>query len=430
MLEHGDVVRMVIGPPGLRFETTMVFHPDAVQHVLATAADRYSKESRVFRAIADDFGWGLLTSEGELWQRQRRLIQPLFTPRHVAAYVWIMAEEATALADRWPRPGGVVDAHAEMIHLALRVVGRAIFGDDVDEAEDVLRWAFPPATRHAFRRALSPLPLPKSWPTPANREAAGARDAMYAVVDRLIARRRQRGTDKDDLLSRLMSARDAETGAPMAEQQVRDEALIFLLAGHETTSSALTFALYLLAQHVDDQARIRAELHAALGGRSPTYDDVPALARTEMALKEAMRLYPPAYALSRRTRVEDEIGGYRIPAGRIVAVCQWATHRHPEFWPNPQAFDPDRFTPEREAARHRYAYFPFGRGPRACIGSHFAILEALVALAVLLQRFELRATGAPIELNTMGITLRPQGRVPIEVAARAQRISDLISSFA
>ena len=228
----------------------------------------------------------------------------------------------------------------------------------------------------------------------------------------------QAGAGGQDLVSRLLSARDADTGEPMDAQQVRDEALIFLLAGHETTSTALTFTLHLLGRHPGEQARVHDELDAVLGGRPPTAADLPALRHTAMAIKEAMRLYPPAYAIGRRAEAETEIGGYVIPAGSDVLVSQYATHRHPLFWPDAETFDPSRFTAEREQARHPHAYFPFGAGPRACIGSQFAMLEAVIAVAVLLQHCNLRSELAHIPIDTAGITLRPKGPVPIQPTRR------------
>jgi cytochrome P450 len=421
MRTYGDVVRLVVGPPGVRFDLYCVFHPDGVRAVLAGSREGYSKGNRFYRQIAEAFGWGLLTSEGELWQRQRRLVQPLFTRRQIAAYAELMAEEAVAVAGRWDRAardGGTIDANADMVGLALRVVGRAIFGDDVARAADVLDSAFPVLNRHTFRRAMSPLAPPASWPTPDNRRAARARRALYGEVDELIAKRRHAGAGGDDLLSRLLAARDPDTGEAMDVQQVRDEALIFLLAGHETTSTALTFTLHLLARHPDEQRLVHEELDAVLDDRAPTLDDVPALARTAMAIKESMRLYPPAYALGRLSETENEIGGYSIPAGSFVVVSQFATHRHPQFWDDAEAFHPARFTPERERERHPHAYFPFGGGPRACIGSHFAMLEATIAVAVLLQRFHVHSEQEDVPLDTEGITLRPKGAVAIRPATR------------
>jgi cytochrome P450 len=421
MRTYGDVVRLVVGPPGVRFDLYCVFHPDGVRAVLAGSREGYSKGNRFYRQIAEAFGWGLLTSEGELWQRQRRLVQPLFTRRQIAAYAELMAEEAVAVAERWDRAardGGTIDANADMVGLALRVVGRAIFGDDVARAGDVLDSAFPVLNRHTFRRAMSPWAPPASWPTPDNRRAARARRALYGEVDELIAKRRHAGAGGDDLLSRLLAARDPDTGEAMDVQQVRDEALIFLLAGHETTSTALTFTLHLLARHPDEQRLVHEELDAVLDDRAPTLDDVPALARTAMAIKESMRLYPPAYALGRLSETENEIGGYSIPAGSFVVVSQFATHRHPQFWDDAEAFHPARFTPERERERHPHAYFPFGGGPRACIGSHFAMLEATIAVAVLLQRFHVHSEQEDVPLDTEGITLRPKGAVAIRPATR------------
>jgi cytochrome P450 len=421
MREHGDVVRLAAGPPGLRLQLYCVFHPDGVRQVLAGSRDSYTKRNRFYVQIAEAIGWGLLTTEGECWQRQRRLIQPLFTRKQIVSYADLMAEEAAAVAQRWEsaaRDGAGVNAHAEMGRLTLRVVGRSIFGDDVEEAVTVLDSAFPVLNRHTFRRAMSPAATPASWPTPANRQAARARQALYGVVDELIARRVQAGADGQDLVSRLLSARDADTGEPMNAQQVRDEALIFLLAGHETTSTALTFTLHLLGRHPGEQARVHDELDAVLDGRPPTAADLPALRHTTMAIKEAMRLYPPAYAIGRRSEAETEIGGYVIPAGSDVVVSQYATHRHPQFWHDAERFDPSRFTPEREQARHPHAYFPFGGGPRACIGSQFAMLEAVIAVAALLQHCNLRSELARIPVDTAGITLRPKGPVPIQPTRR------------
>ena len=421
MHEYGDVVRLVVGPPGVRFDLYCVFHPDGVRAVLASSRERYSKGNRFYKQIAEAFGWGLLTSEGERWQRQRRLIQPLFTRRQIATYAELMVGEAAAVAARWElaaRDGAGVDANADMVALALRVVGRAIFGDDVARAGDVLGSAFPVLNRHTFRRAMSPLAPPASWPTPGNRRAVRARRALYEVVDELIAHRRRSGAEGEDLLSRLLRARDPDTGEAMNAQQVRDEALIFLLAGHETTSTALTFTLHLFGRHPGEQRLVHDELDMVLDGRTPTLDDASALERTTMAIKEAMRLYPPAYALGRLSETENEIGGYSIPAGSYVVVSQYATHRHPQFWDDPDAYDPARFTSGRERERHPHAYFPFGAGPRACIGSHFAMLEATIALAVLLRRVRVHSHQEDVPLDTEGITLRPKGPVLIQLTAR------------
>ena len=425
MREHGDVVRLVVGPPGLRFDLYCVFHPDGARRVLTGSRNGYTKDTRFYAQIAEAFGWGLLTSEGELWQRHRRLIQPLFTRKAIEGYADRMATEAAALADRWIQAGSV-DAHADSVRLSLRVLGAAIFGDDVEAATDVLDRAFPVLNGHVFRRAMSPVVTPASWPTPANRAAAAARRALYGVVDELIDRRRS-GPIGDDLLSRLLRARDPESGQALDVQEVRDQALIFLLAGHETTSTALAFTFDLLGRHPDEQALIRAELDSVLAGRLPGSVDVPRLTRTTMAIKEALRLFPPAYAVSRRLQTADQIGGYAIPAGSYVAVVQWATHRHPDFWPEPEAFRPARFAAEHEAERHPYAFIPFGGGPRACVGSHFAMVESVLAVASVLQRCRVVTDPAPVELNTYGITLRPAGAVPLHVQPRVEGLANSLA---
>ena len=422
--DHGDVVRIVMGPPGLRFEMVYVFHPDGVRQVLAGPRERYSKRDRLYEMLGEVLGWGLLTSDGERWQRQRRLLQPLFTRKQVGSYAELMAEEALGVAARWERParsGDVIDANAEMTRLALCVVGRSIFGDDVEQAAPVVDSAFAVLNRWWFRRTMLPVCLPTSWPTPGNLRGTRAQRALYGVVDELIARRERAGAEGQDLLSLLLRARDPDTGAAMDVQQVRDEALVFLLAGHETTSTALTLTLWLLARHPAEQQLVHDELDSVLAGRTPTAADAQALARTTMVINETMRLYPPAYLLARRSEADQEIGGYAIPAGITVGVSQYATHRHPAFWQDPDRFAPDRFAPEREAERHPYAYFPFGRGPRACIGLHFAMLEAVIAVAVLLQRYRVTSKDAHTPVDTKGITLRPKGPILIGLTPRPRQ---------
>jgi cytochrome P450 len=391
--EHGDVVRFLAGPPGLRSELYTFFHPDAVRRVLAGEADRYRKDNRFYQEVRWALGDGLLNSQDERWLRQRRFVQPLFTRKRIAGYADSMADEAADLIARWrPLDGRAVDLHAEMSRLTLRVVGRLLFGSEVEQAVPVVRSAFPIIGDHARRRAVNPLVAPRSWPTRANRRAARAQSDVYGVCDELIAARRARPTGGDDLLSLLIAARDDGEGLDDAE--IRDQILIFLLAGHDTTAIALTFALQLLGRHPAVQRRLQREVDDVLGDRTPTAADLEALAYTTMVLKEAMRLYPPAPGLGRRTREGDRIGGFDIPPGADVALFPWVTHRHPDFWPQPTRFDPERFAPAHEAERHRHAYFPFGAGPRACIGQYFSMLEATIVLAMIARRYAVTALSA------------------------------------
>ena len=414
--EYGDVVRFVAGPPGLRSAFYALFHPDAVRRVLATEADRYRKDNRFYEEVRWALGDGLLNSQDERWLRQRRFVQPLFTRKRIAGYADSMADEAADLVARWrPLDSRRVDVHAEMSRVTLRVVGRLLFGSDVEQAVPVVRTAFPILGENARRRGLNPLVAPRSWPTPANRRALRAQRDVYGVCDELIAARRARPTGGDDLLSLLIEAREAGEGLDDAE--IRDQILIFMLAGHDTTAIALTFALQLLGRHPEVQRRLHWEVDDVLGDRTPTAADVERLAYTTMVLKEAMRLYPPAPAMGRRTHAGDRIGGFDIPPVSDVVVFPWVTHRHPDFWPEPERFDPERFTPEREAERHRHAYCPFGAGPRACIGQYFSMLEATIVLAMVGRRYEVRALSEHPPVRT-GITLQPTAGVPCVLTRR------------
>jgi cytochrome P450 len=405
--EQGDVVRLVAGPPRLRKTTYAFFHPDGVRHAMATDADRYRKDNVFYDEVRWGLGDGLLNSQDERWLRQRRFIQPLFTRRRIAGYAAAMGEEAETVSARWRAAGGTIDLHAEMSRVTLRIVGRLLFGADVERAVPVVGRVFPILGEYARVRAYSPVRLPRNWPTPANRRAIRARDEIRRVCDELIATRRAEGADAEDLLSLLIAARDGDER--LDDSEIRDQVLIFLLAGHDTTAIALTFALHLLGRHPDAQARVRVEA-AGLGGRAPDAADVERLAYTTMVLKEAMRLYPPAWGFGRRSSATDEVGGHLVPRGADIIVSPWVTHRHPGFWDEPERFDPERFAPERESARHRHAYFPFGAGPRACIGQYFSMLEAAILLAVIVRDNELTSVARHVPLAPR-ITLHPAAPV-------------------
>lgn len=421
MHEHGDVVRYVAGPPGpMRVIAYGLSHPDHAQHVLAGADHYYSKQDASYNELRTLVGNGLLTSEGEVWKRQKRLVQPLFTHRRVVGYAGMMAQEGADLVERWKelrKKDGTVDLHSEMTRYSLRVVCRALFGTDVEEIIPVLKDNVPYLSRRAFNRSISPISIPTTWPTPGNRHADKAVSDIYAIVDKLIAQRRESPSGEEDLLSLLLEAQDPEGGNPLSDEEVRDQALIFLLAGHETTATALTFTLHLLGLHPDIQTKVQAEADEVLGDRMPTVEDSRALAYTTMAIKEAMRLYPSAYAIPRLVEKDDVIGGYLVPRGSVAVVSPYVTHRHPSFWEDPERYDPERFTPEKEKARHRYAYFPFGGGPRACIGQYFSMLEAVIITAMLARAFEFTSPDGPVRLFT-GITLRPKDPMPSTIRPR------------
>jgi cytochrome P450 len=423
MRELGDVVRFSLGPPGIRLVLHGIYAPEGVQHVLAGASARYRKDNHLYDEMRTAFGDGLLTSQDDTWLRQKRFLQPLFTHASVAGYVPAMAAEAAELVRRWhptARAGGTVELHGETGLLTLRVVGRVLFGSDLDAAVPVLREKLPALSEDLRRRGFAPLPTPAGWPTPLNLRERRHRAALDAVIDDLLASRRA-GQPRGDLLGRLLAARDTEPGdgaSGLTDDEVRDQVLVFLFAGSDTTATALTSALHLLGAHPDVQEKAHEEVRGVLAGRPPEADDLPALPYLTRVVKEALRLHPPAYATSRRlTGGDDEIGGVRMPDGADVGVYPWVTHRHPRHWDDPERFDPDRFTPEREAARHRYAWFPFGGGPRTCIGGHFALVEALTALSVVLTAYRVETPDRPLAVVPR-ITLHPAEPVPCRLLPR------------
>lgn len=429
--ECGDVVRFRIGPPGLGREIHAVFSPEGVQRVLATEAADFRKDTPFYQEVRDQIGNGLLTSQDADYLRQRRLVQPLFTRRRVNGYAEEVAAEAAALAESWrAAPGGSVELVGEMRRFALRVVGRILFGTDVEEAVAVVERTLPPLQDHALKRGLAPLKTPPTWPTPANRRAARRQAELYGLCDAIIESRRDgeeaagdtagAADSGDDLATLLVRAENAEDGR-LDHTEVREQVLIFLLAGHETTATALAFALHLLARHPEERRRARDEVDRVLGGpggRVPTAQDMEALPYLTMVVKEAMRLYPSAPVIGRRAVVGTEIDGVRIPAGADVLVSPWVTHRHPGHWDEPERFDPERFTAEAEAGRPRYAWFPFGGGPRACIGQHLSMLESVLALAVLLQAYDVEAPADDEVPLGAAITLIAKGPARCRVTGR------------
>jgi cytochrome P450 len=397
---YGDVVTYRIGARWQRLGSDIVaaHHPEGVRQVL-TSPQVFSRRTAGFETLTAMLGEGLLTSDGDLWKRQRRTLQPLFTPRRVAGYTELMeAEAARLLEGDGVTPGSVVDLHELMGRYALRVVGRALFGEEVDDVVPDLLRLVPSASDLSLARGMQLARLPLGVPTPRNRRFTRVSAELYEIVERILARRglSNSGTD-DDMLSRLHAARDPETGQPLSLQEIRDQVLVFLLAGHETTAGALTFTLHLLGRHPEIQERV-ANGDADL---------------VRAAVLEGMRLYPPAHTTERRAAVDTEIAGYPVPAGTTVLVSPWVTHRHPDFWPEPERFDPDRFVSEGSAGgrdRPRYSYFPFGGGPRSCIGEHFAMLEATVLLRTLLTRYRIESLDARLRLTPL-ITLRPAAPV-------------------
>lgn len=411
--EHGDMARMVLGVPPVRTTTHLVMHPDGARQVL-TARTGLGKDTPVYRELRGWFGQGLLTSEGAVWERQRRLLQPLFTPRRVDGYAGVMRQEGERLAEEWTAEAarGPVDLYAGSLRYALRVVGRLLFGRPADDALAVLSRTSVPLQHHIVSRGLNPLSPPRGWPTPQGRRAARLQAEVDAAVEDVVARADPDDEDADDLVTLLLRARDPVDGTALSRQEVHEQVLVFLLAGHETTASALALTFWLLGAHPEEQERLRREAAA-------TDDLVHGLPRARQAVQEGLRLFPSAPHVARDARQDHEILGRPVAAGDAVLVPVWVLHRDPRWWPDPLRFDPDRFAEDNPDAgsRPRYAYLPFGGGSRSCIGDRFALLEAGIALASVCERLDLR-TSPPTPPLYPGIALRPAGPVLATVHAR------------
>lgn len=398
---YGDIVqyRSSVEPAYL------INHPDYVQQVLQTNGQNYNKNTYLNKYMLEALtGQGLLTSENPLWREQRRLIQPAFHRRSLPAFAQLMTAATGRTVERLaavPR-GEPVDIAREMMRLTLDIVTLALFGFDISGRADEVGVAID---------TMVTIGKPHHRKV---REAIELLDGIvYAIIDE---RRTHPERERNDLLTMLLDAR-YDDGSPMPDRQVRDEVMTVLVAGHETTANTLSWTWYLLAQHPEVVQRLEAEVDM-LRGAAPAVADFPQLVYTGRIVQEAMRLYPSAWSISRRALADDVIGGYDIPAGAIVAMSPYTIHRRPDFWPDPERFDPDRFTLERAAARPRFAYFPFGGGARQCIGNYFAMMESLIIIPTLAQHFRVSPCWSePIGGHAL-VTLRPRGGVPVALEKR------------
>ena len=409
--EYGDVVRMGTGPWRVYF----VSHPDHVQHVLQDNNHNYGKQHAFNELLKQVIGNGLLTSEGEVWRRRRRLAQPAFHRRQIENFATTMVEETTTMLERWTvlqRTDEPFDVMAEMQNLATLIVGRALFSTDLSTGyTNTMRQSLRFSMEYLNRRMRRPLSLPLWVPTPTHRRFRKAtRLSDEKIFDIIRERRKGLALNTDgphDLLGMLLAARDEENGEGLTDQELRDEITTFIGAGNETTAVTLAWAWYLLSKHPEVARKLHAELDTVLGGRVPSAQDLPQLPYTRIIIEETMRLYPAAWAIGRGIVADDVIGRFRIQKGGMMIVSPYVTHRRPDIWDNPEGFEPERFTPERVAERPRYAYFPFGGGPRQCIGNTFALMEAQLVLATVGQKYRLSLIpGCTVEPDPV-FTLRP-----------------------
>lgn len=412
---YGDVVRW-----RLPITIHIINHPDDVKRVLSAPSERFSKDTIDYRILSRSLGKGLVTNDGASWARQRRLMQPMFHNRAINPFDAQINRLTTALAERWARlpPGEVVALDDAMSKLTFEVVGATLFGVDVEplareinEILDVIN-----ISTHELRALLTLVP----WlPTPHNRRSRDAIARLDAIVYGLIEARRASGEHRDDILDRLLAARDEDDGAGMSEKQIRDEVVTLLLAGHETSSNGLLWTFHLLSEHPEVEARLLEELRRELGGAPATSADLARLPYLKQVVQESMRIRPPVWAIARRSHQDEVFQGYRVEAGAYLMIMPWMLHRHRDFWPEPLKFDPERFSPKRTEARHSYCYIPFAAGPRTCIGAGMAMLEIQLVVANLLQRFVVRPVpGHPI-VPAAKVTLMPKYGMPVTVTPRA-----------
>jgi cytochrome P450 len=397
---YGDLSSYQMGRERIFFAN----HPAYIRDVLVTHHRNFTKSRGLERSKAL-LGNGLLTSEGAFHLRQRRLMQPAFHRERIASYGRTMVAYADRMRGTWSN-GAVIDVSQEMMRLTLSITGKTLFDVDVEsQAADVGRSLT--AVMESFWLTLMPFAdLLERLPVGPLGRARLARRRLDAIIYAIIADRRSNVRDRGDLLSMLLLAQDDEDGSTMTDQQVRDEAMTVLLAGHETTANALTWTWYLLSRSPDAEAKLHAEVNHLLRGRLPTVADLPSLPFVEQVVTEAMRLYPPAWAIGRRAIEPYRIGDYLAPARTIVLMSQWVMHQDARFFPEPERFNPERWTPEFKAALPKFAYFPFGGGPRQCIGESFAWMELVLVLTVIAQHWKLRLVpGHPVVLQPL-VTLR------------------------
>lgn len=411
LAEQGDVCGFRIGPVNM-----ILFNKaEYVQNILVDYAHDFDKGRVMHKAMS---GNGLFISEGEFHHHQRKLIAPAFQPRHIASYADTMVQYGEQIQQEWS-DSAVIDLNREMISLTMSIIGKVLFDVDVFSETDELGAAMATGFKHATRVFTSLFTPPLSWPTPHNLRLQKATQLLEDRMQRMIDERRSSATERNDFLSILLQARD-EDGQAMSNRQVMDECITLFGAGHETTAAALAWAWYFLCQHPDVYQKLQQEVDRVLQGRTPTYADLAQLPCCLQVFKETMRLYPPAAAIIREALRDIEIDGYLLPKGSSVVVSPYTLHRKAEYFPNPETFDPERFTSEREKQLPRYAYLPFGAGPRICIGNYFALMEGQLLLATLAQRVTFTLVpGQTIEPDPAhNLALRPGGKVEAVVKRR------------
>ncbi len=414
--EQGDVV-------SLKFAHQRYFlvnDVETVHHVLVDNNRNYTKSPN-YKGLKLVLGEGLVTSEGEFWRRQRKLSQPAFHRDRVASFVTTMVEETDAMLSKWDeRVGDVIDVHAEMMKLTLRIVARTLFSTTVGAEADAIGEALGIAIHHANDYAEAVIKPPQWIPSPKNFRFKRSMKTLDALVFRIIdTRRRGESADAQDLLALLMAA--TEDGRGMTNEQLRDEVMTLVMAGHETTANALAWTFYLLSKDPEVERRLARDVSAAVGDRAPGAEDAPKLKYASMVVSESMRLFPPVWAFERQAIDNDVVGGFEVPAKSMVAISPFLLHRHRRYWDNPEGFDPERFSPQNSEGRPKLAYLPFGGGPRMCIGMGFAMMEAQMCLARIVQKYRLELASPTRVDPEPVVTLRPRGGLKMRLRRQTAR---------
>lgn len=420
--QHGDIFQLSFGflKPLMGFRRVMVLsNPDYVKHIMQENNRNYRK-SFGYEVLKLLLGEGLLTSEGDFWRRQRRLMQPAFHRDRLASFAKIMTDEGNEVLKKWNSlpDKSVINLSHDMMEMTLNIVCKAMFSTDVGDAIDVVNREFGVANEKLIRRITKPLKFPLWIPTPGNSREKQAYNAIRQVVAGIIEKRRNSRERYDDLMAMLMEAKDEETGEMMSDSQIKDEVVTIFLAGHETTAVALTWLFHCIEENPEVENKLLQEAKAVLNGRTPVLNDLPQLDYTRMVIEETMRLYPPVWIIGRRTLEDDVIDGYFIPKETNCLMPVYQIHRDDRFWEEPLKFKPERFSRENNKHRHKFVYFPFGGGPRLCIGNNFALMEMQLTVPMIVQHFHLHKPKNFKFKQDPLITMRPEPEMRMEIMRR------------
>jgi cytochrome P450 len=412
--QYGDIVKFRMGPIDFYF----LNHPDYIKHILITNRKNYHRDRKFLAEATPFLGQGLLTTDDEVWARLRRIAQPVFHANQMANYAAMISEATAAYIKRWQvaaNTNQVLNLKDEMLHLTLGIVAPTLFGANVTDEWQTFIHTVDVLQAEVARRLITPITLPLWVPTSGNLQTRQALQTLDRMVFAMIAAYRQQQKQEMNLMNALIQARDQATGDSLSDREIRDQILTLLVAGYETTASALSWLFYLLSQHPQVEEKLRCEVESMLGNEPPTYQDIPRMKYTRMVIQESLRLYPPIWIFARSPLQADRLGDYEIPANTVVYISPLIMHRHPEFWSNPHEFKPERFDPALESTHSELAYIPFGTGARSCIGRNFAMMMMQLIVPKILQEYRFHLIPDFQVKHQFDITLHPQDGIYMQV---------------